>query len=100
MAKYEFKARMRSAEERDRIRAALVEICKAAGFFSRHQKTIPSPPEMLRFIARHPKEFEIWVRAEKNKDSETKTQLLRLGATGATNQTRSQTWTAEIAEAK
>lgn len=82
MAKYEFKARMRSAEERDRIRDAVAEICRAVGFFSRHQKTIPSPPELIRFIVRHAREFEAWVRAEKNKDSETEAQLLSLGATG------------------
>ncbi len=65
-----YPVKFQTSEERNRIRKAIANICRAAGFFSRHQVTVPSPPELLRFIAAHAESFEEWARKEKSKMSD------------------------------
>ena len=56
----QYKIRLRHKAEREQVRRELADICRAAGFFSTHQNTVPSPPQLLRFIVAHADEFIEW----------------------------------------
>ncbi len=51
-------------QERDDTRQAIIDICRALGFMSSRQKSLLSPPTMLKFIVANAPGFIAWALEE------------------------------------